>query len=590
MSVARTKDAISNEQIQQRLQASLTDGSVSFVTEVLAIEHMLPFQDKGFIDSVSDFLNNQNLDFFQITAEAITSGQDVFRVAHTLIQIFPQLKEVEATSLLSFLKVYDEKTKNDLMSGQLFEPIKKRSSLNKDWALNLEKTILENDDKQFYNYLLSIYLGLADSDFGFGYSKIKLACSSEASELKAIGMRGVGLLSELPDNIREESFNSLLAEADNVNEATVTNVAFSLSRLYEQDARLDNKRVDLSKNSTPAVRFEILRQIQFRQGNLSSSDIEIIKNLCVYDLKWKGITDSLDSIVYFLINKGYHDTAKDILTTWVASHSFEEHREHNFTEQFNSAIFEFLNKAVLSETVITEWFNSDDFRYHHVLQEIISYMGVHGIKTTKLSQDILRSFNDTDFLYIVRKILGFTHDFDISISLILSILELETLTNKTAGLVASVLIHHIGDNYLIKTLDRLNLEIKNASKDTEKFKALSTAIAKLQEKKDQRSALSNRVELRPNADHQAELNKAFHKTMAASMKEAQKKSVLQSLLTHVGIKSGLSTFSFVNGEYREPSKMGSYSHGVELPKKDVLDEVGASFERSGFRLAKRGEV
>ena len=586
----QVKDSISNEQIHQRLQAAIENGSVSFVTELLAIEHLLPFQDKGFIESTSDFLNARNLDLFRITAEAINLGQDVFRVAHTLVQIFPHLKEIHPNSLLDFLKIYDEKTKNDLMSGQLFEPVRKRSAIQKDWALSLEQSILENEDKRFHTYLLSIYLGLADSNFDFGYSKIKTAYSSNIKELKTVGLRSIGLLGSLTEENKKESFDAILDGANDEDEIIAVNAAFSISRRYEENLLLNEKRIELSKASAPAVRYEILRQIQFKQGTLDSSDIEIVKNLCVYDLKLKGITDSLDSIVYFLLSKGQIEVAKDILTKWVASHELEDHRQYNFTEQFDSSVFEILKNGNLIELMVTEWFNSDDFRYHHVLQEIISHMGVHGIRAAKLNLDILKTFNDVDFLYVVRKILGFTHDFDISISLVLSILELDSLTRKTASLVASVLIDHIGENYLIKTLDRLNLEIKNAADGTEKSIALNTAITELQKRKDQRTALSDCVELRPNAEHQAELSKAFNKSMATSMKEARKKSVIQSLLTHVAIKSGVSWFSFYNGEYHEPSKMGSFSHGVELPKKDVLDEVGASFERAGFRLAKRGEA
>ncbi|AUN97329.1 hypothetical protein C0V70_04225 [Bacteriovorax stolpii] len=587
--ISREKDSISCESIQQRLQTSLANGSVNFITELLAIEHMLPYQDKNFIDSTTSFLNEKNLDLFQFTTQAIILGQDVFRVAHIVVQIFPRLIKIDPISLLEFLKVYDEKTKNDLMSGQLFEPIRKRSSINIDWALSLEKSILENLDKRFYTYLLSLYLGLSDSDFNFGYSKIKIAYTSQAKELKAIGLRGIGLLVNLPDEVKRESVNALILNANDNDEAVAVNAAFSLSRLHEEDSALNDKRIELSKNSPPAVRFEILRQIQFKQGQLSSTDIEIIKNLCTYDLNLKGITDSLDSIVYFLVTKGQTDIAREILTTWVSSHSLEEHQQYNFSEQFDSSIFEILRNKDLINMIVTEWFNADDFRYHHVLQEIISYMGVHGVKSLRFNLDILKTFDDIDFLYIVRKVLGFTHDFDLSISLILSILDYNLISKKIARIVSSVLIEHIGENYLAKTLDRLNLEIKNTTSNTEKYNALNVAIIELQKRSEQRSALSDCVELRPNADHQAELNKAFQKSMAVSMREAQKKSVFQSLLTHVAIKSGLSTFSFFNGEYREPTKMGSFSHGVELPKKDVLDEVGASFERSGFRLAKRGE-
>jgi hypothetical protein len=585
----REKDSISKEQIHQRLFSAAANGSVSFVTELLAIEHMLPYQDKVFVDSTSDFLNKQNFDLFRLAADAISLGQDVFRVAHTLIEILPQLNQIEPNSLLEFLKVYDEKTKNDLAGGQLFEPLRKRSASNKDWAINLEKIILENTDKRFHTYLLAIYLGLSDSNFDLGYSKIKSAYSADAKELKSMGLRGIGLLGKLPDEMKKETFDALILGANDTDEIIAANAAFSISRRYGEDSVLNDKRVELSKNASPAVRFEILRQIQFKKGSLETSDIEIVKNLCEYDFNLKGITDSLDSIIYFLVSKGQTDLAKEILTTWVASHSIAEHRQYNFTEQFNSSVFEVLKNKTLIDLIITEWFNSDDFRYHYVLQEIISYMGVHGIRAASLNLDILKSFNDADFLYIVRKILGFTHDFDISISLVLSILQLDSLTRKTASLAASVIIEHIGENYLTKTLERLNLEIKTTTTGTEKFNALNTAITELQRKQDQRTKLSDCVELMPNADHQAELNKAFNKSMAASMKEARKKSVIQRLLTHVTIKSGISTFSFVNGEYRDPTKMGSYSHGVELPKKDVLDEVGASFERSGFRLAKRGE-
>ena len=288
------------------------------------------------------------------------------------------------------------------------------------------------------------------------------------------------------------------------------------------------------------------------------------------------------------MSKNRTKEVKDILTTWVSSHTFEDHKQYNFTKQFEFSIFEIKNNELI-ETIITEWFNSDDSRFHHVLQDIISYMGAHGIKTVEFNLEIIKSFNDKDFLYVVRKILGFTHDFNISISLLLSILKLEPLSNKTAALVSSVLIEHIGENYLVKTIDRLSLEIKTASKETEKFKALNTALYELQKRKNQRSALSNRNELMPNANHQAKLNKAFHENTKALMKEAQKESVIQSLVPQVLIKSGLSTFSFINGGYQEPSKMVSLSHGIELPKKDVLDEVGASIERSGFRLVRRGE-
>ena len=55
------------------------------------------------------------------------------------------------------------------------------------------------------------------------------------------------------------------------------------------------------------------------------------------------------------------------------------------------------------------------------------------------------------------------------------------------------------------------------------------------------------------------------------------------------IKEGIGWFSYMHGKYSEVSSMKNFSESIELPKADVLDEVGAIIERQGFRAAKRGQ-
>ena len=251
--ISHEQDSISSEQIHKRLQSAIKNGSVGFITELLAIEHELPYQDKGFIDSVSKFLNNQKLDLLHIATDAIVSGQNVFRITNTLIQVFPQLKQVEPSSLLEFLKIYDEKTKNDLMSGELFEPIRERTASNKEWALKIESIILKNEDRQFYSHLLSIYLGFSDSDYDFGYNKIKAAYSSTDLELRAVGLRGLGLLSYLSDKVKEKSFSVILLGVDDKNEVIAFNAAFSLSRWYTESAKLGKKKNRVYQKTPPLL-------------------------------------------------------------------------------------------------------------------------------------------------------------------------------------------------------------------------------------------------------------------------------------------------------------------------------------------------
>ncbi|MBW7874673.1 MAG: hypothetical protein H3C47_01645 [Candidatus Cloacimonetes bacterium] len=562
---------------------------MSFITELLAIEHMLPFQDQVFIDSTSDFLNCQGLDLLHIASEAVTSGQDIFRVAHLVTLIFAKLNDIAPSSLLGFLTIYDEKTKNDLMNGQLAEPIRKRVACNKEWAFNLEEVIVTNDCKGLYRYLLPIYLGLSDADRSCGFSKIQSAYSSEDHDIKAVGLRCLGLLGSLPDHFRGESFAVLIEGVDSTHETIAASAAFSLSRLYQECPELGRKRIELSKSPSTHVRFEILKQIHLRQEMLDSDDIQIVKNLCAYDLKYRAITNSLDAIIHSLANKGHTEIVLDILTEWVTARSHEEIKQYDFTDMFPCSISGLLENHTLLNRIITEWLNSEDLRFHLVLEKMFFFIGTHNVTNASLDLEILNSFQYDDFVYIVRKILGFVHNFEISINLILSVLDLSPLSHDTACLVKSVLTEHIGTNHLVQTTEKLNQELLKATVGTIKNAVLNETILELQQRRKEISALDHCNELIPDPDHQTKLDKALRDSLNIAFAKAREKSVLLGLFSRVNIIEGSAFFSFLNGEYRDPSPMQQFSHELVFPKNDLIDEVGASLERFNFRIVKRGE-
>jgi hypothetical protein len=53
----RLPDAISKQEIKERILSAHQKGSVGFITELLAIEQLLPFRNQGFAEAVAEYIN-----------------------------------------------------------------------------------------------------------------------------------------------------------------------------------------------------------------------------------------------------------------------------------------------------------------------------------------------------------------------------------------------------------------------------------------------------------------------------------------------------------------------------------------------------
>lgn len=580
--------SIPNDQILERLTTH-KDNPIAFISEVLALEHELPFQDKNFLEILTNFLHDNKLDIYKMALLSVRSGRDVYRITYLLTSFFPSLNNINFSSFLDFLLEFYERSKGDMANGMFFTPIQNRVSVNSKWAVELETKILERNDGRLYSYLLPIYLEFSKSNFSQGFLKLKELVSDPDPEIKSTGIRGLGLLSEIPENSKQEIFEIVISNISSANNIISGNSSFAFARLATENEALDNKRIEFSKNGSPELKYELLKQVQYKQGVITKNDLVVVKNCCSQSLKYKGILDSLDSIIYFLIQKGNITEAQDIYSTWISSNSKKEVLNNDLTVVFKSSSYELIKNKELLENVVTDWLNSDDFCYHHTISKIISFSVIHGAKTFSLKVDVVEKLSSEDLVYVVRKILGYIIDFDASFSLIISILDAREISDGSAGLVHSVLVEHLGYNYLQRSIEQIKIVLNTSTNSDKKNIVLQKSLEQLTKVQELLKSLPHSIELMPKLDHQIQLNKIQQKKMSEAFKESQKESVLANFVSRVYIQNGLSSFSFINGEYREPSKMTSFSNSIEIPKRDALDEVGAIFDRIGFRNAKRGE-
>ena len=72
----------------------------------------------------------------------------------------------------------------------------------------------------------------------------------------------------------------------------------------------------------------------------------------------------------------------------------------------------------------------------------------------------------------------------------------------------------------------------------------------------------------------------------------QKKAAENSFISKLGVKAlklkyGEGFFNYVDGEYSEINKLGTFSSSMEMPKTEITQPVQSAIIRMNFRLAKK---
>jgi len=203
--------------------------------------------------------------------------------------------------------------------------------------------------------------------------------------------------------------------------------------------------------------------------------------------------------------------------------------------------------------------------------------------------ELLDTFNETDLLYLVRRMLGFVYSEDHLLSLTISLLKTKDPQQRVFGIVYSVLAEEVGMDYpdlTIKTLD----EARNTTTDTEWIALYSSAIEIINGRMEAIEVMQRIEELKLPPNIQRQFAKAHAKQMNNLVKEARKESIFGQIATEIPIKAGSGWFSFRDGGYTDTSHLHSHSHSLPLPRRHLLDSVGYELSRRNMRLAKRGKV
>lgn len=308
----------------------------------------------------------------------------------------------------------------------------------------------------------------------------------------------------------------------------------------------------------------------------------------------EDLSSGVHTYLGFIINnymdkQEFEDLIIDLLIH-IRIHNYSVKANHiNLKNNFNTLLYNLINNKLLFQKFFTKVLNHDNYVVHSYIQELSRELHLINTPFMELSKEILDNCNFEDLLYICRKVLGYIIDSQLPLYLVLSILKKDNIDDKIKGLVFDVIRNHIGKDYSSTTISTLKqLLTENMLNDDQK-NISKNIISSLEEYHNKLNGLPSLKELRIPKAKQYRIRLTQSRSMSKSIsKETKESSILMQLAQNVPLKYGVAWFSHNNGNYSESSPLNPISHTVELPKTEITDPVGSSYQRGMFRLARRG--
>ncbi|EEJ2563723.1 hypothetical protein S657_000919 [Salmonella enterica subsp. enterica] len=210
------------------------------------------------------------------------------------------------------------------------------------------------------------------------------------------------------------------------------------------------------------------------------------------------------------------------------------------------------------------------------------------------SLPIINNFTERDFIFLVRRTLGFIVNEKHLMSSILSLLDVDNANKRTDNLVLSVISNEIAidyPNYVIDVIKECKNKIGN--KKDHKLKIYDDILVHTEDYLNSLKKYPRRKEFEPPSAYVLSFQKERDKVMAKNQEICNEDSFLSTIATRIPLKAGIASFHYndhFNTGYSEPSYLHPFSSSYSLPRRHVMDNVSYEIRTVMFRTAKKDTI
>lgn len=205
---------------------------------------------------------------------------------------------------------------------------------------------------------------------------------------------------------------------------------------------------------------------------------------------------------------------------------------------------------------------------------------------------IINDFTDNDFVFLVRRTLGFISNEQHLMSSLLSLLHVENAHKRTCNLVFSVIANELAMDYPNYVIDEIQ-NCKNKIKDKKILKTYDDIIAHTNNYLNSLKKYPRIKEFEPPSSHTLSFQKERDRVMAKNQEIANEDSFVFKIAATIKLKAGTASFYYndhFNTGYSEPSYLCPFSSSYSLPRRYVMDNIGYEIRTMMFKTAKKDVI
>lgn len=539
------------------------------------------------------YLQNEldEADIFVLGAEALRDKAQRHSILTPISDAVPYLHGISVSSLFRFVALSSAEMKDSFLGGIL-------SGALRPWFvghLDIAEAVLVYYAKDRNPLAAPLFRCALESvvqeNLPVGITRIAQYCAAEDDEIAVSAMTVIGYLN-WPDGSDTAFSNAMAlvrAALQPPHDRLYTPAASTLAALIARKPEHQGELATLASTGT----LEALRAVS---NFLFANGRQFRGRGWFTELAMQCVPAVEDGLTLSNMDMVLHDWVGDSqlqaslinwLDRWIGAQERRALREWDGESILSSTLHKILSHETLLSRLVTDWLIRKELQYPLFAEEMLQMPALGQHFTLAFDNARVDGLDEKDIMLLVRRTLGYVSFESIARSLLWSLTSTQAAEARTFGLVAQLFVEHIGYDYPANTRAFL-IDKRNEAGDATSLAALCTQIIEqLDAYEAKLEALPPLKELRPAYQKRVFLGRERWRQQNEASKMVEANSILRQIATHIPLKAGASSFSFMMGRYSEKMYLQKFSHGIAIPRSAIVDDVGTHFDRLSFRFSQR---
>lgn len=537
----------------------------------------------------------RELDVLALGSQRIQQGTNVFDVLHLIEAALPYLDSLNLVSLIDLCEAKYERTKNDFAGGAIHGAIESWLTHRPALAMDLHGRVLDSLTDASASLLSNAVVALSQSDYARACELAK-ADAANASPLRArVGTWTLGRLlleGTATADQRADVAASITTLIETTTEDLRTQAIRAATGAMHSSAAFDGLLKRLANDGDQDVLAGVATVLFMKAREmLARGDLQEWLGLMTgLTPKFKGAIDDLDNAMSrLLMQPANAPVVVSTLTQWAARHGRRAAIDKAVAELFHDTVDKLSCMEPVWSALVTDWLLSDQQQHAACLAGMLTSLPHRTPLAIRLDKERLDALEPAGLLFLARRMLGYVHDRAQVTSMALSMIDSHAAKDRIFPVLRALLVDEIGYDYPGSTVEACK-GASSACGTAEAVEFLASVVDTLEQMGRSFDELPRLNELRSPMSLRRQFALARARQMNDSVEEAQKDSIWRQIATEIPIKAGRGTFNYQNTSYGPSMKMSSFSHSIEMPRREVLDPVGNAIRLMQFRLARKDEA